>query len=423
MAAEIAILNKGGIALAADNAASIKKRKTIHSVNKLFSLSKRHSVGMMIYGSANFMGVPMETIIKSYRTQLGDRPLQNIERYGESFMDYLSGDKRYDDERLEERVVSRTFNKFFKMIVNDLSVSLKQAPKNQNSTNLVFEYLDMIIDEYKEQEKSIERLLDISYFDYFNRFADVLIEIITKHLKNFLPQEVSLPQNIMDKLLELSFGPITSEFFSPKSTGLVIAGFGEDDILPSLIEYQIEGFICGKLKYSIHSSHQISYIKSRNEMTSDIVTFGQNEMVQSFIYGISPDMEAFMFHQFKKMISNFPINLQQKLGVTFNEEQNNVISKIQEQIFHETLKKYNYYQKQNFALPILDIASFLPKEELAEMAETLINLTAFKQKISSNSKAVGGPIDVAVISKGDGFVWINRKEYFKPELNNHFFES
>jgi hypothetical protein len=35
-------------------------------------------------------------------------------------------------------------------------------------------------------------------------------------------------------------------------------------------------------------------------------------------------------------------------------------------------------------------------------------------------ETVAGPIDVAVISKGDGFIWIKRKHYFSPELNPHF---
>jgi len=39
------------------------------------------------------------------------------------------------------------------------------------------------------------------------------------------------------------------------------------------------------------------------------------------------------------------------------------------------------------------------------------------------SETVGGPIDVAVISKGDGFIWIKRKHYFSPELNHHFFDN
>lgn len=36
------------------------------------------------------------------------------------------------------------------------------------------------------------------------------------------------------------------------------------------------------------------------------------------------------------------------------------------------------------------------------------------------AESVGGPVDVALISKGDGFVWIERKHYFKPELNPRF---
>ncbi len=62
----------------------------------------------------------------------------------------------------------------------------------------------------------------------------------------------------------------------------------------------------------------------------------------------------------------------------------------------------------------------LPKDELAAMAESLVNLTSFKRRISMDEETVGGPIDVAVISKGDGFIWIKRKHYFDPKLNPGF---
>ena len=35
-------------------------------------------------------------------------------------------------------------------------------------------------------------------------------------------------------------------------------------------------------------------------------------------------------------------------------------------------------------------------------------------------ESVGGPVDVAIISKGDGLVWINRKHYFEMEKNPHY---
>ncbi len=51
------------------------------------------------------------------------------------------------------------------------------------------------------------------------------------------------------------------------------------------------------------------------------------------------------------------------------------------------------------------------------MAESLVNLTCFKRRVTLDAETVGGPVDVAVISKGDGFVWVKRKSYFDPGLN------
>ena len=38
-------------------------------------------------------------------------------------------------------------------------------------------------------------------------------------------------------------------------------------------------------------------------------------------------------------------------------------------------------------------------------------------------ETVGGPIDVAIISKHDGFIWKKRKLYFDKDINQHFFEN
>ena len=71
MVTEIAIMNKEAIAIAADSAVTLREQKVFTSANKIFTLSKYHPVGIMIYGSANFMEVPWETIIKIYRSKLG----------------------------------------------------------------------------------------------------------------------------------------------------------------------------------------------------------------------------------------------------------------------------------------------------------------------------------------------------------------
>ena len=67
MTAEIAILNKNAVALAADSAVTITRPgapKIYNTANKLFMLSKYHPVGIMVYGTAELMGVPWETVIR-----------------------------------------------------------------------------------------------------------------------------------------------------------------------------------------------------------------------------------------------------------------------------------------------------------------------------------------------------------------------
>jgi hypothetical protein len=83
-------------------------------------------------------------------------------------------------------------------------------------------------------------------------------------------------------------------------------------------------------------------------------------------------------------------------------------------------KNTGRYVRENFSDPVVRMVAMLPKDELAHLAESLVALTSLKRRVSSDAETVGGPIDVALISKGDGFVWIKRKHYFPSDLNHQF---
>ena len=80
--------------------------------------------------------------------------------------------------------------------------------------------------------------------------------------------------------------------------------------------------------------------------------------------------------------------------------------------------KWDHYTE-----PVVTATRYLNKDELGVMAETLVNLVSFRKRVTLTSETVGGPIDVAVITKGDGFIWMKRKHYFDPALNHHFFKN
>ncbi|PZU11506.1 MAG: hypothetical protein DI605_00470 [Sphingomonas sp.] len=64
--------------------------------------------------------------------------------------------------------------------------------------------------------------------------------------------------------------------------------------------------------------------------------------------------------------------------------------------------------------------SLMPKQELIELAEALVSITAVERKATRDAGTVGGPIDVALITRAEGFVWIKRKHHFKAELNPRY---
>jgi hypothetical protein len=71
--------------------------------------------------------------------------------------------------------------------------------------------------------------------------------------------------------------------------------------------------------------------------------------------------------------------------------------------------------------PLRRVVGILSVDEMAELAETLINLEALKERVTKPTESVGGPVDVAAITKNEGFVWIKRKHYFPAELNPRYF--
>lgn len=93
MTAEIAILNRVGVALAADSAVTISSaggdQKTYNSANKLFALDGQHPVAIMIHGSAESMGIPAETIMKRYKSSTFNQPQQTLAGYARQFADFM----------------------------------------------------------------------------------------------------------------------------------------------------------------------------------------------------------------------------------------------------------------------------------------------------------------------------------------------
>jgi len=73
MTAEVAILNKLAVALAADSAVTVgqggESKKVFNTADKLFELSCKQPIACMIFSGGQFLQAPLPVLIKDFRSK------------------------------------------------------------------------------------------------------------------------------------------------------------------------------------------------------------------------------------------------------------------------------------------------------------------------------------------------------------------
>jgi hypothetical protein len=421
MTAEVAILNKTAVALAADSAITLGSQKIYNSGNKLFSLSKYQPVGIMVFGNAEFMGIPWETIIKYYRSQLKNRKFNELIDYAKDFISFIENENAvFWPQDIQAKYFRETVKSYFQIIVIEINERVKNEFAKGNVTiDMVTKIVSDIIETHHKDWRNAPDL-----FPECEKFIHQIVENqseLIEQLKKDIFQQLPVSSASYLLLTEICALIFCKLRFSDSSTGVVIAGFGEKEIFPAAIEYRLEAVMLGKLKYT-----QGQYVRASREQNAVIMPFAQQEMVKTFMEGIDPSYNEVLHSYFNELLIKYPENILAIIPELSEQRKQELLGKLS-LVANEAIKdfgeKTNNYTTQNHVAPVLQAVYALPKDELASMAESLVNLTSFKRKISLQAETVGGPIDVAVISKGDGFIWIKRKHYFKSELNQVFFSN
>lgn len=63
------------------------------------------------------------------------------------------------------------------------------------------------------------------------------------------------------------------------------------------------------------------------------------------------------------------------------------------------------------------VIAAMPIQDAIDLAEFLVHATIQFVRFSPGAPTVGGPIEIATITKHEGFKWVRRKHFFDPRLN------
>jgi hypothetical protein len=272
MTAVVGILNKQAVAIAADSAVTISGvngKKIFNRANKIFTLSKFHPVGVMIYNSASFMATPWETIIKIYRKNLGQKYFDTVKDYQEDFIRFLKSKNYYSTNEEQESFFSYFTETLIKEVIKESLKNKKPTISNPTSSEkekiliLIESKIDNYISQFSNNEDYCDEFIDYSYEEFIS-YKDNLIDSIISH--EFTNNGYDLNEARKNKIKNLVFLYLkTKEVFS-NYTGLIFTGFGENEIYPSLIPVNISFVVDGKLRFHIQEN-QVAKISNLNQGT------------------------------------------------------------------------------------------------------------------------------------------------------------
>lgn len=421
MTAVIGVLNKSAVALAADSAVTISGpngHKIYNTANKIFRLSKYHPIAIMLYNSAYFMMTPWELIIKLYRDQLADRHFNTVKEYQEDFINYVKNTTDFSSKKAQKLVYQNLAVSFLNMLTTEaITGNDYSSIQEEEKAAAILGDVEKKIEEYLEYYKGHPLFADFENFEDQDVFIKEFETEFNAALNTiFTSNGYVLPIDLTSKLRRALLGYIRLKHFGITGwTGLVFAGYGEQEIYPSCVHIKVGEFFRGKLRYEYDEEQSVVI---NDDINGAVRPFAQTDVIHTLISGIDPQLENIYRDTFKKFYEKFDAFYKQAYPeITADSSTIDV-----ESLYKEYVQEMDNIQRRDYIQPTMNTVSILNKEDLAEMAESLIYITYLKRRISSAEESVGGPVDVALISKGDGFIWLKRKHYFKPELNHHFFD-
>jgi hypothetical protein len=423
MTCEVAVLNQYAAVIAADSAVTYTNGATAEvryskGGNKIFQLSHHQPVGVMIYDSGSLLGVPWEIVIKEYRNDLGTASFDTIEEYADHFVSFVSNNKLFfpDTERDSNYVsiigrqmmllLSRAVNQH--PILRDPNAPVADRTTAWNTFSNAVEAQcqgSPYLNGFDDKELDARRQLALG--SNLPTDAATAISDIAANGQAYLHDFIDV-----NAWIRLTVLRSAKEFGSYQQvSGLVFAGYGKSQFFPQLAERKVSAFTSQSVVWTSGDTLTVT-----REQPSHISQFATTSMVDVFTRGYGFGMFLAVNDAVDTALSGVPGAICAAAGVAVPANADAIFQAARDafnQAWTQRLHQENFFKIQG-------TIGTLPIDEMVHLAETMIVLESLKEKVTLPSQSVGGPVDIAVISREEGLVWVKRKQFFDSAKNPRF---
>lgn len=287
MTAEVVIFNKSAVALAADSAVSIEghnSSKIYNNAEKLFALSKYHPVAVMIYERNELQGVPWELIIKAFRKKQGDKYYNTLVEYKDAF---LAFSREFYFALPPKKIESWCTQSIHEVVLSTLDIVFDRAKEAYSEDMREIDIYDVAINELLDCYQGVPFFLGLDENSLeraeleFDKFA---YKALTEQIEtaDFNEKEDKDWLNTCNSFYVLCKARLLKQDpFYVGLTGLVFAGYGEQEYFPEVCECEVYGAIDDQIKVVEKEG------LSRNDVTAGVKAFAQRDEVNTFMEGVS----------------------------------------------------------------------------------------------------------------------------------------
>ncbi|NKA07222.1 hypothetical protein GO298_02835 [Ralstonia solanacearum] len=416
MTCEVAVLNKYAVVIAADSAVTTTngygEARYSKGGNKIFQLSHKEPVGIMIFGSAAVCGMPWEVVIKAYRGEhLQDNKFDSVTEYAENFFSFLKSAASPISAAVRDASFHSVLQRVALTILqriedDDPEIGNDQVPLavRQQKASAAWTKVVAAIDSLPTASPELQAAETKSIAAPPQTFR----QDVEKGLKVGVLSGIITPDELVTSTCRWYFRQY--ELFQP-TTGVVIAGYGKLEYFPCIVEYSVSGFVGDEFV-----CREVRRTHVTNEAPGAILPFATTSAVDAFMRGVGADVFFQVGAAYERFAVDFARSMLKAAQVAepASFEQEAEKSQIE---FGRTW--YGNVLASHFS-PLEAVIASLPLEEMTHLAETLVTLESLKERVTSPKQSVGGPIDVAVITKAEGLVWIKRKHFFDSDKNLRF---
>lgn len=378
----IVAMNRTAAALAADSTVSIPYRagtKHFQGVSKVMAANSKDPVAVMVYGSPDFAGIPWEVVVEEFREE--HRTSQNhVRDHTRVFFEFLERLLRtWVKQEDQDELADMLFIPMLESIEDAWNQKVADFPSSEHEAALA-KIVQEITLQWKKTRRPCEQVLET--VDVTARVTEAFKDLggwtekLTPAAKAMIVDAANWSTRQLSK---------REQYFS----GVVFAGYGAKQQLPAL-SFHLVG-----VPYAWQIRKKDSRVQEVSARRPAVVApFAETKYARIFLEGIDPSIRQWYSAMVNQQAKD--LELSELYAKQLNDRLDQLIN--------------------NRSESIITAVSYLPKAGLAEFAESLVRITAVSLRMSMVPETVGEPIDVAVLSRGDGLVWVKRTPYFSQDL-------